>query len=71
MLKLYYIQEWVDPRLRHDHHDALTVDNSMLHNIWVPDTYFENSKSSNFHSVTVPNKMLRISQNGNYCSVIL
>ena len=36
----------------------------MLDRIWVPDTYFENSKNSNFHFVTVPNKMLRIKPDG-------
>lgn len=36
----------------------------MLDKIWVPDTYFENSKNSNFHSVTVPNKMLMIKPDG-------
>lgn len=42
----------------------LTVSNTVLQRIWQPDTYFENSKRSTFHDVTVPNKMLRIHQNG-------
>ena len=42
----------------------LTVSNTVLNRIWQPDTYFENSKRSTFHDVTVANKMLRIHQNG-------
>ena len=57
-------QTWIDPRLATSYTDTLTVSNTMLDKIWIPDTYFENSKHSNFHSVTVANKMLRIDTDG-------
>lgn len=57
-------QAWHDPRLATHYSETLTVSNAMLEKIWIPDTYFENSKHSNFHSVTVANKMLRIESNG-------
>ena len=63
-IDLFFRQQWKDSRLSHSHHSPLTVDNSMLDDIWTPDTYFPNSKTSYFHSVTVPNKMLRISPQG-------
>lgn len=36
----------------------------MLERIWRPDTYFYNGKHSYVHTITVPNKLLRISQDG-------
>ena len=36
----------------------------MLERIWRPDTYFYNGKQSYVHTITVPNKLLRISQDG-------
>ncbi|KAA0194575.1 hypothetical protein HAZT_HAZT004632 [Hyalella azteca] len=32
--------------------------------IWKPDTFFENVKVASLHTVTVPNVLLRVSQNG-------
>ena len=54
----------MDPRLKHTYPDTLTISNVMLDKIWVPDTYFENSKASHFHAVTVLNKMLKIAPDG-------
>lgn len=36
----------------------------MLERIWRPDTYFHNGKHSHVHTITVPNKLLRLSQDG-------
>ena len=36
----------------------------MLEKIWKPDTYFHNGLDSYLHSITRPNKLLRISENG-------
>ncbi|EDO37555.1 predicted protein [Nematostella vectensis] len=57
-------QLWRDPRLKHRFDDTLALSNTMLDKIWVPDTYFVNSKMSKFHSVTTINKMLSISPDG-------
>ena len=32
--------------------------------IWVPDTFFANEKSAQFHKATTPNTFLRISSDG-------
>ena len=63
-IDFFFRQQWYDPRLRHAYRNTLTVSNAMLDRIWVPDTYFENSKNSYFHEVTVPNKMLKIKPDG-------
>lgn len=63
-IDFFFRQSWQDPRLEHSYPQTLTVSNSMLEKIWVPDTYFENSKNSHFHAVTVPNKMLKIKPDG-------
>jgi hypothetical protein len=36
----------------------------MLEKIWKPDTYFFNGLSSYLHTITRPNKLLRISEHG-------
>lgn len=36
----------------------------MLERIWRPDTYFYNGKHSHIHTITVPNKLLRLNQDG-------
>lgn len=36
----------------------------MLERIWRPDTYFYNGKHSHVHTITVPNKLLRLTQDG-------
>ncbi|KAJ7355059.1 hypothetical protein OS493_028276 [Desmophyllum pertusum] len=63
-LDFFLRQLWTDPRLRHSWNDTLALSNNMLDKIWVPDTYFENSKSSKFHKVTMANKLLSISPDG-------
>ena len=63
-LDFFLRQLWNDPRLKHDWNKTLALSNTMLDKIWVPDTYFENSKSSKFHKVTMVNKLLSISPDG-------
>ena len=42
----------------------LSLNVAMLEKIWKPDTYFHNGLNSYLHSITRPNKLLRISENG-------
>ena len=60
-------QEWCDPRLIF--YEMITdeyfeLDSRFMVKVWVPDLYFTNEKRANFHSVTVPNKMLHLYNNG-------
>lgn len=57
-------QLWYDPRLAHKANTTFTISNKILDKIWLPDTYFVNSKSSKFHKVTTQNTLLSISGDG-------
>ncbi|XP_063224961.1 gamma-aminobutyric acid receptor alpha-like [Bacillus rossius redtenbacheri] len=61
----YFRQSWVDRRLsfRGDK-DTLALSISMLARIWKPDTYFYNGKQSYLHTITTPNKFVRLHQDG-------
>ncbi|KAH8259186.1 hypothetical protein KR026_000494 [Drosophila bipectinata] len=61
----YFRQSWVDKRLAFEGaQDTLALSISMLGRIWKPDTYFYNGKQSYLHTITTPNKFVRIYQNG-------
>ncbi|XP_043483253.1 gamma-aminobutyric acid receptor alpha-like isoform X1 [Leptopilina heterotoma] len=61
----YFRQSWVDRRLAfqgNKEHLALSI--SMLQRIWKPDTYFYNGKHSYLHTITSPNKFVRLYKDG-------
>ncbi|XP_077296624.1 gamma-aminobutyric acid type A receptor subunit Grd [Arctopsyche grandis] len=62
----YFRQSWVDKRLafRADAKETLALSISMLKKIWKPDTYFYNGKQSYLHTITTPNKFVRLYQDG-------
>ncbi|KAG5879228.1 hypothetical protein JTB14_006028 [Gonioctena quinquepunctata] len=61
----YFRQYWRDQRLSFlGPIKSLSLSIKMLERIWRPDTYFYNGKHSYVHTITVPNKLLRISQDG-------
>ncbi|KAH0811082.1 hypothetical protein MTP99_011533 [Tenebrio molitor] len=62
----YFRQSWVDRRLAFpgDTNDTLALSISMLARIWKPDTYFYNGKQSYLHTITTPNKFVRLYQDG-------
>jgi len=71
----YFRQYWRDERLSFtglSQHNArsdravshLSLNIKMLEKIWKPDTYFHNGLSSYLHTITRPNKLLRISEHG-------
>uniref|UniRef100_A0A1B0GMY0 Neurotransmitter-gated ion-channel ligand-binding domain-containing protein n=1 Tax=Phlebotomus papatasi TaxID=29031 RepID=A0A1B0GMY0_PHLPP len=61
----YFRQSWVDRRLAfHAAQDTLALSISMLARIWKPDTYFYNGKQSYLHTITTPNKFVRLHQDG-------
>nr|XP_002737456.1 PREDICTED: glycine receptor subunit alpha-3-like [Saccoglossus kowalevskii] len=57
-------QRWNDPRLAFHGNHTISLNNKLVEKIWVPDLYFINEKDGKFHSITVDNKLLRISPNG-------
>ncbi|CAG7692606.1 unnamed protein product [Allacma fusca] len=55
------------PRLRFNETSGLkefSLNWLFLEKVWKPDTYFVNGKKSYLHSITVPNKFLRLRQDG-------
>ncbi|KAK2155330.1 hypothetical protein LSH36_242g00015 [Paralvinella palmiformis] len=63
----YFRQSWVDHRLEFHGNgtpNVLPVSIRILDRLWKPDTNFYNGKNSYLHTVTSPNKLLRINQNG-------
>ena len=63
----YFRQEWRDKRLSYQlaNIKELSLSIKMLERIWRPDTYFYNGKQSYVHTITVPNKLLRLKPDGN------
>ena len=61
-------QFWTDDRLRFDVSRSgvgqLVVGADYINLIWVPDTFFVNEKSAQFHSATQDNQFLRITAGG-------
>ncbi|XP_020280636.1 gamma-aminobutyric acid receptor alpha-like isoform X2 [Pseudomyrmex gracilis] len=61
----YFRQSWVDRRLAFQSgKETLALSISMLARIWKPDTYFYNGKHSYLHTITSPNKFVRLYQDG-------
>ncbi|GFG34073.1 hypothetical protein Cfor_01961, partial [Coptotermes formosanus] len=61
----YFRQSWVDRRLAFQgNKETLALSISMLQRIWKPDTYFYNGKHSYLHTITTPNKFVRLYQDG-------
>ena len=69
----YFRQYWRDKRLsfkglKNNANNLvinqLSLNVAMLEKIWKPDTYFHNGLDSYLHAITRPNKLLRISENG-------
>ncbi|RXG68468.1 Gamma-aminobutyric acid receptor subunit alpha-6 [Armadillidium vulgare] len=61
----YLRQEWRDNRLRfRGPLNQLSLNIKMLEALWKPDTFFKNGLGSNIHTITRPNKLFRINQDG-------
>ncbi|XP_043241109.1 gamma-aminobutyric acid receptor alpha-like [Amphibalanus amphitrite] len=61
----FFRQTWVDRRLAfRGEKQVLSLSISMLGKIWKPDTYFFNGRESHLHTITVPNKFVRLYQDG-------
>ncbi len=67
-ISMYLRQSWQDPRLKFDpingRIDTVRLGDGRWNDIWIPDTFFRNEKRAAFHSVTVPNTLLRLNSTG-------
>lgn len=75
-LTVYFLQKWRDPRLVLDPNSefgppgwldncSLALSSVVEADIWVPDVFFVNEKSSFRHTVTMMNTMVRLFPDGN------
>ncbi|XP_063043954.1 gamma-aminobutyric acid receptor subunit alpha-2 [Engraulis encrasicolus] len=64
-IDVFFRQSWKDERLTFDGPmNILRLNNLMASKIWTPDTFFHNGKKSVAHNMTMPNKLLRIQDDG-------
>ncbi|XP_055929920.1 glycine receptor subunit alpha-2-like isoform X1 [Argiope bruennichi] len=67
-MDIYLRQSWVDPRLqfrKYGMNETVTLNGQdLIDKIWRPDIFFRNLKSGSFHSMTVPNKLIKLSPDG-------
>ena len=63
-MDMYFAQIWHDPRFNvsgvSENATIELLGSQQLDDIWLPDTIFINSKSSNFHQITVENRFVTI-----------
>ncbi|XP_021572699.1 gamma-aminobutyric acid receptor subunit epsilon [Carlito syrichta] len=58
-------QSWYDERLRYnDTFESLVLNGNMVSQLWIPDTFFRNSKRTQEYTITMPNQMIRIYKDG-------
>uniref|UniRef100_A0A0N4Z0D7 Neur_chan_LBD domain-containing protein n=1 Tax=Parastrongyloides trichosuri TaxID=131310 RepID=A0A0N4Z0D7_PARTI len=62
----YFRQTWKDKRLKfsNSRYKTLSLASSMLDKIWVPKTVFWNGQKSYLHTMTTPNRLVRLSSDG-------
>ncbi|KAM8974227.1 gamma-aminobutyric acid receptor subunit alpha-1 [Pelodytes ibericus] len=64
-IDVFFRQGWRDERLKFKGPmTVLRLNNLMASKIWTPDTFFHNGKKSVAHNMTMPNKLLRITEDG-------
>nr|XP_040055338.1 gamma-aminobutyric acid receptor subunit gamma-1 isoform X4 [Gasterosteus aculeatus aculeatus] len=64
-IDIFFAQTWYDSRLKFNSSTKLLMLNSnMVGKIWIPDTFFRNSRKSDAHWITTPNRLLRLWSNG-------
>lgn len=64
-MTLYLRQTWRDDRLVYENYDRnITLNHKQFDRIWSPDVFIRNLKAGMFHTITVPNRLIRLSPDG-------
>ena len=64
-IDITFCQSWYDERLRFNgSFESFVLSGNLVSLLWVPDTFFRNSKRTYEHSITMPNQMVRIHKDG-------
>ena len=66
---LYLRQIWRDDRLafaghERNHGRSVTLHHRQFDRMWTPDVFIRNLKNGLFHTITVPNRLIRLSPDG-------
>jgi gamma-aminobutyric acid receptor subunit alpha len=69
MVDCYFRQEWYDPRLNFmnstwKHVGDIALHYDLVDRVWTPDAFFRNCKDAKAHTITVPNRLMRIYPDG-------
>lgn len=64
-IDITFCQTWYDERLRYNgSFESFVLNGDMVSQLWIPDTFFRNSKRTQEHVITMPNQMARIHKDG-------
>jgi len=63
-IDIYLRQTWTDDRLKHNSSKYLVVPPRFVDKIWYPDLFFSNEKKGELHTITQPNRYIRITKEG-------
>ncbi|XP_006874850.1 PREDICTED: gamma-aminobutyric acid receptor subunit epsilon [Chrysochloris asiatica] len=64
-IDIIFYQTWYDERLRYNGtFETLVLNSKVVSQLWIPDTFFRNSKRTQEHTITMPNQMVRIHRDG-------
>lgn len=63
-LDMFFRQEWNDPRLAHNLTSPIILEGQYRDLIWIPDTFFHNIRTANFHNVPSLNCRVLLNPSG-------
>lgn len=68
-MTIYLREYWHDPRMRFEHlmpkaKGNITLTGADIDEIWIPDLFFVNSKEAHMHTVTVANRLMKVTPDG-------
>lgn len=62
---IIFYQTWYDERLHYnDTFETLVLHGNVVSQLWIPDTFFRNSKRTHEYDITIPNQMALIHKDG-------
>lgn len=66
-MTMYLREIWKDERLMYEESNlnrSITLNYNQFDRVWTPDVFIRNLKSGTFHTITVPNRLIRLSPDG-------
>jgi hypothetical protein len=62
---MFLRQTWIDERLKYSGFNrSITLNYNQFSRLWSPDLFIRNLKMGEFHDITVPNRLIRLSPDG-------